>query len=462
LAKYGIRDFSNWCANTLTIENGHPLRIETFQRKALSDYFNKTTETLVLVPKKNGKTTLLGALALYHLLNVEDAECVIAAASRDQATILFDQATGFVRRSITLESQVATKRGFREIRSLRDAGRIRVLASDVDTADGVIPTLALVDELHRHKSADLYGIFRDGLGPRSGRMITISTAGASEDSPLGVIRTKALQLPAKVDGCHRYVRSPDGNFAMHEWALDVAADRDDMDEVVKANPATWQTKALLRRRHLSPTTTPWQWARFACNIWSEDEEQFFDPRALDRCVGEVELPEEIWAGVDIGQKKDSTAVVAVGWQGNVLHVQHKIRVPTSQQPISIKDAKTDILILFRDYRLQEVLYDPWRFQESAEELGDQGVPTIEFPQTDSRMAPASEVLWGLVEQGRLVWDGDPEFRRQMLACVAQETERGSRVSKRKSKARIDAAIALAMAVSRARPSIYTTRGMVAV
>ena len=69
----------------------------------------------------------------------------------------------------------------REIVSVRDDGRVRVLASDVDTADGVIPTLALVDELHRHKSADLYGVFRDGLGPRGGRMITISTAGDDSD-----------------------------------------------------------------------------------------------------------------------------------------------------------------------------------------------------------------------------------------------------------------------------------------
>jgi phage terminase large subunit-like protein len=55
-----------------------------------------------------------------------------------------------------------------------------VLAADVDTADGVIPTLALVDEMHRHKSAGLYGVFRDGLGARDGQMLTISTAGDNE------------------------------------------------------------------------------------------------------------------------------------------------------------------------------------------------------------------------------------------------------------------------------------------
>jgi phage terminase large subunit-like protein len=105
-----------------------------------------------LLPKKNGKSTLLAALALFHLITTPDAECVVGAASRDQATILYDQAAGFVRRSPGLDERVHVKRGYREIQS-RATRRIRVLAADVDTADGVIPTLALVDELHRHKSA---------------------------------------------------------------------------------------------------------------------------------------------------------------------------------------------------------------------------------------------------------------------------------------------------------------------
>ena len=59
-----------------------------------------------------------------------------------------------------------------------------MLAADADTADGVIPTLAIVDELHRHPSGALYGVFRDGL-LGDGQMVTISTAGATLDSPLG-------------------------------------------------------------------------------------------------------------------------------------------------------------------------------------------------------------------------------------------------------------------------------------
>jgi len=155
----------------LKLEDGSPFVLHEFQRTMLADYFDGTTETLILVSKKNGKTTLLAALALHHLMVTPDAECVIAAASRDQAQILLNQARGFVRRS-GLDQYMSVKQ--RQIVSLLDEGVVRVMASDSDTGDGVIPTLAIVDELHRHKdNGAMYGVFRDGLGPRKGRMLTI-------------------------------------------------------------------------------------------------------------------------------------------------------------------------------------------------------------------------------------------------------------------------------------------------
>src|SRR4051794_26713605 len=93
-----LESFARFCAG-LRLENGNPFVLEDFQHRLLFDYFAGVIETLVLLSKKNGKTTLLGALALYHLMTTREAECVIGAASRDQAGILFKQAWGFVRRS---------------------------------------------------------------------------------------------------------------------------------------------------------------------------------------------------------------------------------------------------------------------------------------------------------------------------------------------------------------------------
>src|SRR5439155_7309368 len=129
-----------------------------------------------------------------------------------------------------------------------------------------------------------YGVFRDGLGPRDGQMITISTAGATLASPLGRLRDEAHRLPGfRRDEAKRYnyARSPDGSFAMHEWCLSDSDDPGDMRLVKLVNPASWHTIAALKRRHDSPSTTPWQWLRFACGVWTEGEEPGIEPAKWD-------------------------------------------------------------------------------------------------------------------------------------------------------------------------------------
>ncbi len=211
MAGEDLERFTRFCATHLRLEDGSPLLIEDFQKQMLRDYFAGTTETVILVPKKNSKSTSAAAVALFHLVTTPDAECVVVAASREQAGILFNQAGGFVRRSEWFKARV--KLTLRELRSRSDAGRIRVMAADADTADGTICTLAIVDEVARHRSAELYGTLRDGLGPRQGRLIGISTAGDDEDSPLGRMRKAAYKLPTvERDGAYRYCRSGDGGF----------------------------------------------------------------------------------------------------------------------------------------------------------------------------------------------------------------------------------------------------------
>jgi hypothetical protein len=120
---------------------------------------------------------------------------------------MYEQACGFVERkdlatgkllpqAAALQKAVLLRKGYREIRSRRDNGFVRVVSGDKDTVDGVIVTLGLVDELHRHKDGgQLYGVLADGVGPRNGQIFTISTAGETMKSALGRIRAKALKLP---------------------------------------------------------------------------------------------------------------------------------------------------------------------------------------------------------------------------------------------------------------------------
>jgi HNH endonuclease len=88
----------------------------------------------------------------------------------------------------------------------------------------------------------------------------------------------------------------------------------------------------------------------------------------------------------------------------------------------------------------------------ALDLSKRGLHTVEFPQHDSRLVPASERLSAAILERRLRHPGDPVLERHVAAAVAKQTQRGARIAHaggRHTSARIDAVIALAMAVDRA-------------
>jgi phage terminase large subunit-like protein len=446
--------FGRFCS-ALVLEDGSTMALEDFQRAMLADYFAGANETLILLPKKNGKSTLLGALALYHLIVTPDAECVIGAASRDQATILYDQAAGFVRRSPGLERRVDVKRGYREMRNRNDSGRIRVLAADVDTADGVIPTLALVDELHRHKSAGLYGIFRDGLGPRGGRMLTISTAGGHEMTALGQMRAAALTLPTVTrEGAHTYAATADSSYVMHEWALRKDDDLDDLLIVALANPASWQTLAALRARHDSPSMLPWQWARFACGVWVSSEAWWISAEDWNALAVEEEIApgERITLGFDGARVGDATALVACRLSDGLIAPLATWEAPADAPTWEVPANEVDAVLAeaMERYRVLRVYCDPplWRSEIDtwAREYGPKVVQRYETAR--ARMMGAVERFRTDVATQRLHHTADLTLTRHVLNAQTREARGGGYWLTKESpnsSHKIDAAVAAVLA-----------------
>jgi phage terminase large subunit-like protein len=448
-----LEAFARFCA-ALTLENGSAMVLEPFQRSMLADYFAGCVETLILIPKKNGKSTLLAALALFHLVTTPDAECVIGAASRDQATILYDQAAGFVRRSPGLESRVHVKRGYREIQSRRDSGRIRVLAADVDTADGVIPTLALVDELHRHKSAGLYGIFRDGLGPRRGRMITISTAGDSETSPLGLMRAKAHQLVDRLrESRYLRARTPDGNYAMHEWALERDDDADDLRTVKLVNPASWQTLELLAQRHDSPSMLSWQWARFACGLWMASETWWITGEqwhAAARLTERILPGDRITIGFDGSRSGDSTALVGCRLADGLVQPLAVWEAPEGGNGAwRVHTGAVDAAIArtMDEYDVVRGYFDPPLWQSELEAWArEYGQPAITpWATNTSRMIRAVERFRTDVVESTLTHSGDAVLSAHVMNARTREVRGGYWLMKDRDMSKIDAAVAAVLA-----------------
>jgi phage terminase large subunit-like protein len=417
------------------------LKIHPFQSFMLGFYFTGVTELVILISKKNGKTTLLAALALYHLLMTKQAECVIGASSRDQATILFNQAAKLIedadlerhalpgdRREPTRYAGVFEVRsGYRVIKF--EQGRIRVLAADADTADGVIPTLAIVDELHRHPSGALYGVFRDGL-LGDARMVTISTAGASMDSPLGELLTRARDYDVETVKRRSTYSSPDGSFVLVEWALADVDDFHNMRTVKTVNPAPWHTPTTLKRRHDSPSMSPGQWLRFACGIWTEGDEPPITPDDWDR------LRDDGFQTVKDGDQV--ILVPSVGHDAAIgIAVKRDDRVAVRAEFIEVREGRSiladteDALVNLCDrYRVLEIRHPVGAFLRSADLLAERlrmkRVPLVEDPHSPTRLTAATGTFDRLMRSGNLIHDGDLELRKHCLAALRKTTETGER------------------------------------
>jgi len=323
---FTLAHFRAWAAD-LVLDSGEQVTIEPFQADFIADVFAGKPECWFVVPEGNGKTTIVALLALYHCEFHPFASVPVAASSREQAEILYRQAEGFVLRSPRLHERVHSDiqqakgkiktqvprficlEGYRRIVH-HGGGRIQVFAADDRTGDGVIPTLGILDELHRHRNLGLYRTWAGKLQKRKGQIVTISTAG-EPGSEFEQTRERIRQQSAEVVRKGPHIRAISERVVLHEWAVPEKADHTDFGIVKSANPFTGITQDSLRAKYASPTMTPAHWMRFVCNRPTRgDNSAITEAEWRHAKVGD-EIPAgiPIWAGLDVAWKWDTTALV---------------------------------------------------------------------------------------------------------------------------------------------------------
>jgi phage terminase large subunit-like protein len=450
-----VRFAEEWVVQTKGRWAGSALKMEEWQHEFLSELFLVWedgqwvySEAMLGISRKNGKSTLSAALALYMLLAAgeEGPEVYAAAASRDQARIVFQQAIEFVEGSPRLRDWLTVSKN--AITCKANNGVFRVLASDAPKQYGLNPFGVVIDELWAHDTPELYYALTTAQGARENALtVSITTAGFDRQSICFELYERGKRLER--EGGLAAMRSEGYLFKWYEAPPEATVH--DLEGWKAANPSSWISDDFMAKqaRRLPENV----FRRLHLNQWTETEDAWIKPYEWDACRG---LPvwdpsDESWMTLDVGIKRDSAALIWGQWHGDKLHVWHKIMLPEEMGPtFGVSDVRAHGAAEARTHqRLREWAYDPWQFRESAEILADRGLPMVEFPQT-GRMEAASSTLYELVRDRRIVHDGDPLFRRQVLAAVTGPTERGGwKISKRKSLERIDGAVALAMLADRA-------------
>ncbi len=427
---------------------GEPLH--PHEKRIARAYFGPAREICAILPRGNAKTSLAAKIGVSHLCSVPGAMVTIGAASRDQARICFERMRGFAQHP-ALED-VLTVRHL-ELRHDDGGGLLRVVPSDGPRVHGLSSTLYIGDEIWAWPAGgELLEAMQTGLiKRRDSKFLGISTAAAQLDTPLGRLRARALAQPtAKRTGA---IVEAKGDLHWLEWSVPDDVDLDNLWAVKKANPAPWITIPDLQRQRAA--IQDGAFAQFHACRWGSGEGSWLPPGSWAACVGTPEFVEgeDVWIGVDVGGERSATAVVYVNEQ---LHVG----VGIYHGDPGVLEAVDHVRALAGTYNIRELVYDPWRFGQAAQELEREGLLVVSFPQHDARMIPASARLHAAIVEQRLTLPEHPELARHASDAVARHSRRGWRIDKPNPRSNIDAVIALAMAVERAeqKPEPVTLLG----
>lgn len=451
-AERAIRFIQTYCRAPKGYGYGQPLRLAPFQQQWIADVLSPGVRQGVLqCPRGQGKSTKLAALAVWATFDRNDTgepQVPIMATTVGQAQrAVFDVAAKMVAAEPLLDerSLTYTAIGSTRIAVGYNGGTCFPIANDPDGLQGLDPTLAIVDEIG-FQPLDSWTAMVLASGKRSRSLVCgVGTPGLDrERSALWHLRS------AYLDG-----RTPPG-FSFTEYSAPEDCDVRDRKAWHIACPALAAGYQAIDALETAVEMSPESHFRvFHLGQWRDGTDSWLGPdgrKVWDALTTRFDLRDgaPTWVGLDVGLKRDSTALV-IGQRRPTgqLHTVAKIWRPQQDSAIDVSDIMAYIREPDRRYELIEVAFDPRLFELPAQQLADEGIPMVEFPQTLERSTPAFGNLYEAIKRGEISHDGDQQYAQQILNGIVRSNERGFTLAKAKSRGKIDAAYALMMCFDRA-------------
>jgi len=250
-ANHAIEFIENFCKHSKGKMGGKSFLLELWQKALVAALFGfvhkidgtrKYRELILIIARKNGKSTLGSAIALYMLVADGEAgpEVVSAATKKDQAKIIWSESKRMVKKSPVLRKRVKTL--VHELISEFNDGTFKPLSSDSNTLDGLNVHCALIDELHAIEDKNLYDVIVDGMSAREQPLsIITTTAGTVRE---GIFDIKYEEAERIING----YGDPDGY--KDERVLPIIYELDKREEWTdercwkKANPGLGTVKSI--------------------------------------------------------------------------------------------------------------------------------------------------------------------------------------------------------------------------
>lgn len=461
---------------------GQKIELELWQCFRVGSVFgwiNKKThlrrffEAYNQVGRKNGKSTEAAGVGI-ELLTIDGeqgAEIYSAATKKDQARIIFDEAKRMVNSSPYIKKHLDVYK--LNINMPATNSKFEPLSADANSLDGLNVYGAIIDELHAHKTRDVYDVLVTATGARRQALIWIVTTAGS--NPNGICYekydygVKVLKGVIKDDTFFAYIAQPnegDDPFDEDTWYkanpnLGVSVSIDDLRTKARQAreiPAAYTNFMI---KHLNTwVTAETAWMNMVKYKECEDENTDFDISTLQG--------RKCYCGIDLSATTDLTAVtfefpIENGYYAWVTHCfmpeeslsekERQDKVPyrawvrqnyITLTPGNVVDydwIQSYIMKKAKIYNIVEVDYDPWNATQFANNITNEGFTCVEIRQGYRTLSEPTKDTEKLILNKKLITFNNPVLKWAFSNAVAKLDPAGNiKLDKSKATQRIDPCI----------------------
>ncbi|MBC7644587.1 MAG: hypothetical protein H7123_05620 [Thermoleophilia bacterium] len=388
-------------------------------------------------PKKSSKSLDAACNGLWMMSEYEGEngpEGYSAAGRKSQARKVIDPAQKMLTPQSKAYSTGLVDLGFRKFRDTivnpRNDALWEVIPYDAEGVEGVNPSWWSCDEYAVFVSS----LMRDNLSTamimRENPLgLTISTKGDRAGGPFYDLEQVARKLPdfEQVSPYKWIAQDRDAGFLFINYGLEEDDDTTDIEDPAVwngINQASWITEENLGLTFRSHSTSTVAFRRKHLNQWvGSSEEAGVPPTLWDRAKRTgYQLPAgtAVCLGIDIGFTDDWSAVVAAGWDGDKIGLDHVMFEPPEDAGMELDTAATvgeTIMDMCARYRVVNIGIDQYQMRMLMQALGRSGLPVEKFPGSPSYMCPASVDFLGMLLENKIMHDGDPDLRQHILNAV---------------------------------------------
>jgi phage terminase large subunit-like protein len=464
-----------------------------FGWKRRADGMRRFRIAYVECARKNGKSTLLAAIALYLLAadGETGAEVYSLATTRDQAAIVFSTAKQMSLREPDFREAFAVEVNAHNLWIEESGSKLQALSADGSVLDGLNISGAIVDELHAHPTREVWDVIETATGSRTQPLITtITTAGTNRAGICYEQRSYVCRILNSTLRAHKGLgyreegdSAEDDSYFGIIFTLDEDDDWTDESVWIKANPNLGVSVKLddmqrLARKAMQMASAQPNFLTKRLDMWVNADSAWMDMRAWDRAADQSMRMEDFrgwdcYIGLDLASKTDITSMPILFTRGGEYRLFSKNYLPeeaveessnsqykgwvaagklieTEGNIIDEAAIESDFKQICSEYKPKAVGFDPGHGWNFCARMANEGYPMVEVRAYVLNFSEPMRFLEALVLGGKLKHDGNP-VSTWMISNVVCHRDAKDNIYPRKEReeAKIDFAIGAIIAIGRA-------------